>query len=148
VSWAAPRTRLSFDQQARLTGRHQFNRVFQRPMVSRDNSFRILYRSNGGPRSRLGLAVPKKVCKTAVGRHRLKRIVRESFRLRQAELAGSGAVDIVVLPSISAADEPSSALRASLERHWTRISALTQGDARAAGAKGPGKRQQQTRTRS
>jgi ribonuclease P protein component len=133
---------LSFDRQARLTSRQQFTRVFQKPLVSRDGCFRILYRSNGGPRSRLGLAVSKKACSTAVGRHRLKRIVRESFRHRQGELVGPGAVDIVVLPSPAAAGQSSDRLRGSLERHWTRIRALTRQNAAAAPVDDPGGRHQ------
>jgi ribonuclease P protein component len=37
---------------------------------------------------RLALVVPKRLVKSAVGRNRIKRFARESFRQRQAELGG------------------------------------------------------------
>lgn len=112
---------MKFPRQVRLLAGADFSRVFKRPHVSRDGAFRMLYRANGGPVSRLGLAVSRKTCKTAVGRHRLKRVVRESFRLRQASLAGAGAVDIVVLPNPAAVHQSNGRLRSSLANHWARI---------------------------
>jgi ribonuclease P protein component len=64
--------------------------------------------------------VSRKICPRAVGRNRLKRLVRESFRRHQADLASEGGVDIVVLPSRYAASQSNEALGASLERHWQR----------------------------
>jgi ribonuclease P protein component len=37
---------------------------------------------------RLGLIVPKKIIPTAVGRNRVKRLLREDFRLHQDHIAG------------------------------------------------------------
>lgn len=37
---------------------------------------------------RLGLIVPKKIVPTAVGRNRIKRLLREDFRLLQDRIAG------------------------------------------------------------
>jgi len=50
--------------------------------------FTVLYKDNGEQEARLGLAISKKLCKLAVGRNRLKRVARESFRLHRAELSG------------------------------------------------------------
>ncbi len=38
------------------------------------------------PKAQLGLAISKKICRSAVDRNRLKRIVRETFRLQQQYL--------------------------------------------------------------
>lgn len=86
-----------------------------------DPCFRILYRATRNPVSRLGMAVSTKVCKQAVGRNRLKRVIRESFRQHQAFLSGNGSHDIVVLPSRQAATICNSVLQASLARHWRNI---------------------------
>jgi ribonuclease P protein component len=43
---------------------------------------------NGLDSPRLGMIVPKKIIATAVGRNRVKRLIREAFRHHQSELAG------------------------------------------------------------
>ena len=50
---------------------------------------------NGDRFSRLGIVVSKRVARRAVDRNRLKRLVRETFRRRQQELAG---FDLLVRP--------------------------------------------------
>ena len=50
-------------------------------------------RPEGNTEARLGLVVAKKLLKRAVDRNKVKRVVREQFRLR---LAGLPAVDLVV----------------------------------------------------
>ena len=70
----------------------------------------------GGPR--LGLAVSTRAAGTAVERNRLRRIIRESFRLRQHELPP---VDIVVSARAGAKNAPGSELRASLDALWNKV---------------------------
>lgn len=48
----------------------------------------LLSAPNGLDYPRLGMIVPKKIIATAVGRNRIKRVIREVFRLNQAELVG------------------------------------------------------------
>ena len=50
-------------------------------------------RPEGNTEARLGLVVAKKLLKRAVDRNRVKRVVREQFRLRRSALP---AVDLVV----------------------------------------------------
>jgi ribonuclease P protein component len=63
-----------------------------------------------GPSARLGLAVSRKVSKSAVQRNRIKRLVRESFRKHRAHLP---ALDIVVMarPGAAECDNPQLATR-------------------------------------
>ena len=79
--------------------------------------FTVLCRANEAGEARLGLAISKKHCRRAVGRNRIKRIIRESFRQRSAELQG---LDIVVMNGPAAERAENRELFASLETHWQR----------------------------
>lgn len=96
----------------------EFDNVFQNGQRSADRFFTILFNPNLLNRSRLGFAISKQRVRLAVGRNRLRRLVRESFRLRAA---GLPAVDLVVLARDAAQAAPSSELVASLEKHWVRV---------------------------
>jgi ribonuclease P protein component len=64
------------------------------------------------------LAIAKKNIKLAVARNKIKRAVRESFRLNQHEL---GSIDIVVLARRDAANVSSKKLTLSLQMHWKKL---------------------------
>ncbi|CRZ52940.1 ribonuclease P protein component [Vibrio cholerae HC-33A2] len=72
----------------------------------------------------MGLAVPKKQIKTAVGRNRFKRICRESFRLHQNQLANK---DFVVIAKKSAQDLSNEELFNLLGKLWQRLSRPSRG---------------------
>ncbi len=67
---------------------------------------------------RLGLAISRKVAKTAVARNRIKRAVRESFRTHQGRL---DALDIVVLARPGVVERTNKELATALESLWTRL---------------------------
>lgn len=75
-------------------------------------------RQNNLTHARLGMAISKRVVKTAVERNRIKRIVRESFRHHQNQLAG---LDIVVMCREGVIKANNRKLFDSLNRHWHRI---------------------------
>jgi len=77
-----------------LTRPGEFKQVFTHSKRAGDEYFSVLGHNNNSAIARLGLAIAKKHIKRAVGRNRIKRLVRESFRRHQQELAG---LDIVVL---------------------------------------------------
>ena len=83
----------------RLPGKSGFNNVFKQSQRSADRFFTVLYCSNELGYPRLGLAIAKRNCRLAVQRNRLKRLIRESFRLARPLIGG---VDIVVLNRKSA----------------------------------------------
>jgi ribonuclease P protein component len=112
---------MKFPRQARLNSGADYRFVFAGPAVSKDRFFRVLSRGNGRDYCRLGMAVSRKVCRHAAGRNRLKRVIRESFRIHQDELAGNGGNDIVVLPFVRAASICNRALFESLRDHWLEI---------------------------
>ena len=112
---------MKFSRQSRLLKPAQFRLVFQRPTRSFDDYFRVMARANGIQQHRLGMAVSKKACAKAVGRNRIKRLVRESFRARMIEPATDHALDIVVLPTAQAAKQDNKKLDESLSIHWQKL---------------------------
>jgi ribonuclease P protein component len=77
----------------------------------------VLARENEREFARLGLAVGKKRIRNAVGRNRIKRLARESFRHHGEVLAG---LDVVVLCRFDGA-ATNEELRRSLAEHWRRL---------------------------
>jgi len=75
-----------------------------------------LWNDKGWPR--LGLAVAVRTAGGGVERNRIRRIIRESFRLHQHELPG---VDLVVSARSRAKDAPGTELHASLVVLWKKV---------------------------
>ncbi len=107
-----------FSRRARLAGQPAFANVFAQPAKSSDRYFTVLARANGLAYPRLGLAISRKVAKSAVARNRIKRIVRESFRRHQSQFGG---LDWVVMGRTSLTQQENAILFASLQRHWQRL---------------------------
>lgn len=106
-----------FRKDNRLLDAAAFRRVFRDASRSRDKWFIVLCRENETELARLGLAISKKHCRQATARNRIKRIVRESFRQHQEQLAG---LDIVVMNQPPATTGSNGQLFASLSDHWRR----------------------------
>lgn len=85
----------NFARRYRLTKTDEFSSVFGFRRAIRGKLLMLHYqpRPEGMTEARLGLVVGKKLLKHAVDRNRLKRIVREQFRLRRPTLP---AMDLVV----------------------------------------------------
>ena len=103
-----------FPRQRRLRSKRDFDRVFEHSVRSQDAFFSVLARRNELGLARLGLAVSVKVAGTGAARNRLKRIIRESFRLA----SGLAPLDLVVTARAGAATQSSALLRESLGAHW------------------------------
>jgi len=112
----------SFPRHLRLLKAEQYEYVFDKPQVSADRFFTILTRPNEIIHARLGLAISKRRIGKAVARNRIKRLVRESFRLHRNQLP---AADIVVMARNTAATADRKELWDSLERHWQQLIAAS-----------------------
>ncbi len=77
-----------------MTRKGDFERARKRGRNLGDDVLRITAIENGLAVTRLGLAVPKRG--SAIERNRIKRVVREAFRLRRADLPAG--FDLVVTP--------------------------------------------------
>ena len=77
--------------------------------------------ATGLPACRLGQAVSRRVSKRALDRNRIKRVVRESYRVIRAELPP---FDILLIARTSAVAQSNTALREDLARLWSKLAAL------------------------
>ena len=115
----AGRARLTFPAQRRLRRKWDFEQLYARGRRFGNTHFGVTLRpSDAGPR--LGMAVASKAAGGSVGRNRLRRLIRESFRLHQHELPP---VDLVVSIRAGAATAATAELRSSLEGLWDKVRA-------------------------
>ena len=105
-----------FPPTARVRARADFDRIFRDGRRVALPLLALHWRAGDGV-ARLGLAVSRKVDRTAVGRNRIKRQLREQFRLLRPQLR-PGAYVMVARPQAAAAAGPAlrDGLRALLQR--------------------------------
>jgi ribonuclease P protein component len=88
--------RATFRRHERINDPAAFKRAFERKRSASD-AFLIVYGvENGLDHPRLGISVSRKRVRRAHDRNRVKRLLREAFRLGKAELPGG--LDLVVVP--------------------------------------------------
>jgi ribonuclease P protein component len=110
--------RLTLPAQRRLRRKPDFEAVYARGRRMGNGFFGVTARVNDEGRPRLGLAVASKMAGGSVERNRIRRVVRESFRLHQHELP---AVDIVVSARARARGAANRELRAQIEELWRKV---------------------------
>ncbi len=110
--------RLRLPPPRRLRRKSDFEATYERGWRLGDRWFAIVARPNEAGGARLGLAVATKVAGNSVRRNRVRRVIRESFRLRQH---GLPSVDIVVSARERVRGARNDELRASLDTLWDRL---------------------------
>jgi|SRR5579864_2197822 len=80
----------------RITSPADFRRAYERRQSSADALLIVYGVENQLEHARLGISVSRKRVRSAVARNRIKRVLREAFRLSQAELPTG--IDLVVVP--------------------------------------------------
>ena len=114
---AAP-ARLTLPAQRRLRRKSDFDAAYARGRKFGNGFFGVTAFWNDKGWARLGLAVAVRTAGGGVQRNRIRRIIRESFRLHQHELPG---VDLIVSARGRAKDAPGPELHASLVALWQKV---------------------------
>ena len=88
--------RPTFRPHERINAPEDFRRAFEQKRSASDAAMVVYGVENGRDHPRLGISVSRKKIRSAVARNRVKRLLREAFRLSKAELPSG--VDLVVAP--------------------------------------------------
>jgi ribonuclease P protein component len=110
--------RLTLPARLRLRRKSDFDTAYAHGRRLGDGFFAVTATLNQSGVPRLGLAVAVRAAGGAVARNRLRRLIRESFRIHQREIP---AVDLVVSVRPGARSASGTTLRASLAALWKRI---------------------------
>ena len=109
-----------FPRLARVRAKSEFDRVFAQGKRSADPLLSLHVLVDEQP-ARLGLAVSRKVDPHAVGRNRIKRVVRDAFRRTRSQLAPGAYVLVARVPARKASNAE---LRAAFLRLLQRAGTL------------------------
>jgi ribonuclease P protein component len=115
------RERYTLPAQRRLRRKSDFDAAYARGRRLGNVFFGVTASWNDQGWPRLGLAVAVKTAGGGVQRNRLRRVIRESFRLHQHELPG---VDLIVSAREKARQAARPELQASLAALWKKVSEL------------------------
>ncbi len=113
-------TAARFPRQARVRARADFDRIFRDGRRVALPALALHWLGDGQP-ARLGLAVSRKVDARAVGRNRIKRILRDAFRHLRPTLADGAYVLVARAPAAAATP---AALREAFHQLLRRAGAL------------------------
>ena len=108
---------MKYSKNHRLLNAEDFRYVFEKPRKIRGQAmdFYIRQSKDDACYPRLGIAVPKRCIKLAVMRNRIKRCLREMFRLNQVSLRG---LDMIVMIKSGMTAIPSEDYSKVIDSHW------------------------------
>ena len=107
-----------FNRESRLLTPGQFQAVFNKPIRFGSKHFTLLVTPNTENKNRIGFAIAKKRVKLAVQRNRIKRLVRESYRLNQHEIPH---LDIVIMAKTGIESLENNDIHMQIEKIWQKI---------------------------
>lgn len=105
---------------ARLLTRRDFASLREQSERLSTRTFVAEYRQSAQGVARLGVAISRRVSKRAVVRNRIRRTIRESFRLHRSALPH---LDILLIARSPSAEQTNPHLRADLEDIWRKLGA-------------------------
>ncbi|PPI87657.1 ribonuclease P protein component [Candidatus Pantoea edessiphila] len=110
-------TNLAFPKKLRLLTCNDFFFVFKKPQCVYSSQIIIFGRINKLKYPRIGLTIAKKYVKLAHERNRIKRLIRENFRLNKYRLPS---MDFIVVAKKGIASLENGILLKKLEKLWLR----------------------------
>jgi ribonuclease P protein component len=126
----SPRS-LVFRARHRVSHKRDFEAAYRQGVRRVHGALAVYARPNGLPESRLGLSVGKRVG-NAVRRGRVKRMIREAFRLIRAEMPAGYDLVVSVRPhrplTIDRYEESLRNCWTSIDREWRRQARNSNGD--------------------
>lgn len=110
-----------FNDQLRLKRASEYQAVFKTGKKLTSPYFSIINKDNQLSDSRLGIIVSKKSVRKAVDRNRIKRIIRESFRLNYQFLPK---LDIVIVSYSAIMTINKHQLHTQLDKQWLKLATV------------------------
>jgi len=112
-----------FPKKVRLCTKDQIKNVFDKRKKITQNSIAVFFCGNELGHPRLGIVITKKNVSLSVQRNKIKRIVREGFRINQDSIKG---FDVVVFPYKGSEKITNKELRLCLEKLWIKLATYSQ----------------------
>jgi ribonuclease P protein component len=109
---------VNFSRKHRLIANEEFKSIFDKAEKISQKQVTVLYKPSHNTYPRLGISVGKRTSSSAVRRNRIKRIIRESFRLNRENLKN---VDIIVIARQACDKLSNQKLREALEKLWEKL---------------------------
>jgi ribonuclease P protein component len=110
-----------FPSSSRLLKPSQYQALFKGGKRISALGLTIIVKPNELKTPRLGITIPKRLVKRAVGRNALKRRIRESFRLNQLKFDG---LDIVVMANSGISKIPYQQVSELINPLWQKVAKL------------------------
>lgn len=109
---------MGFYTQKKLRIKSQFDSVFSNRKCKNGRLVRVFWRFNECNYPRIGISISKKNINKAVSRNKLKRIIKESFRLNYTHLP---AIDIVLVVKRGADSQTTELFFNELNEKWSEL---------------------------
>ena len=110
---------VTYSRKLRLLTPSHFEYVFSHAVAAPNPDLTLLARRNELNHPRVGITVAKKNVRRACDRNRLKRLIRESFRLNQHNMPN---IDIVVVVKKGLNVRDNQAIHTLLNKQWIKLS--------------------------
>jgi ribonuclease P protein component len=107
-----------FHKSARLRTTKEFQQTYKVAQKFKYDGITVFANRNNLTYARLGLSIAKKQIPRAVDRNRIKRIIRESFRLKQAEFNN---LDIIVTVYSTLLQPGHVGIKSCLDVLWSKL---------------------------